>query len=388
MDTNRNSLRRLLWVITFTVVLFTAVWHIDITLRVLSTAFGMISFFVVGLCIAFILNVPLRGIETKVFAPLNKRGGRIWLAIRRPLSLVLTLLLALGLVALVIFMVIPEMTRTVMLLVDEVPGFLAAVEEWIHTTLPNGQTILDVLQLEAIDWNSLGNQIINMLKNGAGVFLKGTINVAGSVVSGAVNFVIGIILAIYVLAAKERLGAQARKALCAFLPASRAQYLLDTGATANQLFSAFIRGQFTESLILGVLCYIGMLIFGFSFAPMVSILVGVTAFIPMFGAFIGCFVGTFMILVNQGLLPAAWFVLFFVILQQVEGNLIYPHVVGKSVMLPGMWVLVAVTLGGNLAGIFGMLIGVPLAALLYVLFRNAVNRRTAEKEKLADMADS
>ena len=380
MEFDRKNTRIILGIVAFGVILFVGLWHLNVVISALQVLFGMMSFFVLGLCMAFILNAPLKLIERRLLAPLDKRLGKHWLRFRRPVAVLLTVVLIVGIVFLVIFMVIPEMVRTVTLLTDELPGFVQRVTVWWDSLGLDDPVIREKLQLERIDWASIGNAALNLLRTGGSSFLAGTFSAASSIVSGVVNFVVGIIMAVYVLLSKEKLANQTKRILYAYLPEKRADSLVSVGGMAGRIFGNFVSGQCLEAFILGALCFLGMLIFRFPFAPMVAVLVCVTAFIPIFGAFIGCFVGAFMILVNQGWLQAVWFIVFFIVLQQVEGNLIYPHVVGKSVMLPGLWVLVAVTVGGNVAGILGMLVSVPLCALAYSLLREAVNRRNARKK--------
>lgn len=384
MDADPKQTKKLLGVIAFAVALFVGLWHLGDVLGALRLALRMISFFLVGLSLAFILNTPMRLLETRLFPPLDRRLGKRWARLRRPAAVTLTLLLFLALVLLVVFMVIPQLGRTIAILADEIPSFFAGINDWLDALATQYGASLAALQEIEIDWAKLGEAAVSLLQGGAGSFLSGTVNAAGSIVSGLFNFVVGMILAIYVLLSKEKLAGQVRRLLYAYLPEKRADRFLEITAKANDTFSHFITGQFMEAVILGVLCFIGMSIFGFRFAPMVSVLVGVTAVIPIFGAFFGCIVGAFMILVNQGLLKAVWFLVFFIILQQIEGNLIYPHVVGKVMMLPGLWVLVAVTLGGNVAGIAGMLVSVPIAALLYTLLREAADGRNAARSTPAE----
>lgn len=379
MDADRRQTGKLLGIIAFAIALFVGMWHLGEVLRVLRLALSMVSFFLVGLSLAFILNAPMRLIETRLFRPLDRRLGKRWARFRRPAAVVLTLLLLVAVLLLVIFMVIPQMARTVAVLADEIPAFLESANAWLDDLNAQYGTSISALQAAEIDWAKLGEAAVNLLQNGAGAFLTGTVNAATSIVSGVFNFFVGVILAVYVLLSKEKLGGQVRRLLYAFLPEKRVDRILAVLAKANVTFTNFVSGQFFEAVILGVLCFLGMSIFGFRFAPMVSVLVGVTAVVPIFGAFIGCAVGAFMILVNQGWLRALWFLVFFIILQQIEGNLIYPHVVGKVMMLPGLWVLVAVTLGGNIAGIGGMLISVPVTSLAYALLREAVDKRNAAR---------
>lgn len=380
MENNGKHNRILFGGIAFGVVLFVGLWHLDVVARGLGFVFQLLSFIIIGFSLAFLINVPMRMIETRLFAWANRRFTGLWPRIRRPIALLLTLVLLLGILAFTLLLVLPQVGQTLITLAEEIPGVMAQLEAWIRAQPLLQTTLPEIIDLDTIDWASLGKSVAGMLKNGATSFLRGTVSAASSIATGAFNIALGIILAVYVLMGKERLSSQMQRTLRAFLPAARAQRIVHVGRTANRVFSAFISGQFLEAVILGLLFYIGMSLLGFAFAPMVSMLIGVTAFIPIFGAFIGCFVGAFMILIHQGFLTMVGFIVFFIVLQQIEGNLIYPHVVGKSVMLPGLWVLIAVTLGGNLAGIAGMLLSVPTAALLYALLREAVARRNADRD--------
>ena len=208
--------------------------------------------------------------------------------------------------------------------------------------------------------------------------LSSTVSVASSVIGGVVNFILAFTFSIYVVHQKERLGSQAKRLLYAYLPEARSDRIIEILSLSHKTFSNFITGQFTEAIILGALCFVGMSIFRFPYALMISVLVGFTALIPIVGAFIGTIVGALLI-VTVSPIQALWFILFILVLQQIEGNLIYPRVVGTSVGLPGIWVLVAVTAGGSLYGIVGMLFSVPVSSVLYCLLRETVRRRVKER---------
>ena len=207
-----------------------------------------------------------------------------------------------------------------------------------------------------------------------------TVNITTSIVAAMVDIVLGIVFAVYLLSQKEKLGKQAKKSTRAILGDERSKRFLDITSLANKVFTKFVTGQVTEACIIGVLCFIGMLIFRMPYAAIISVLVGFTALIPIFGAFIGTGIGAFLILLESPI-KAIWFVLFIIVLQQLEGNLIYPRVVGKSVGLPPIWVLAAVTIGGGLFGIPGMLFGVPVCSVMYVLFKEFVNKQNNQKVK-------
>lgn len=380
MEFNRRNIRAIMSIVAFGVVLYAAFLNLELVLNAVRALLGMVSFFTIGLCLAFIMNTPVRLVETRLFPLLDRRLGRRWARLRRVASLLMTVLLIAGIVFLVFFMVIPEIGRTFAAIAEQFPAFMEDFNVWLEGILEGYGRSLDSINMPQIDWVKIGDTLLDLLRSGAGSFFEGTFNAASSVVSGVINFAVGVVVAIYILYQKEKLSSQAKRTLYAYLPEKRVDRLIEIGTTANQIFSNFISGQFLEASILGVLCFIGMSVFRFPFALMVSVLVGVTAFIPIFGALIALVVGAFMILVNQGFTQMFWFCLFFIVLQQIEGNLIYPHVMGKKVMLPGLWVLTAVTLGGHLAGILGMLVSVPLSSLFYTLLREAVNRRNGERQ--------
>ncbi len=230
------------------------------------------------------------------------------------------------------------------------------------------------LQNIELDWKS----IVQMVQNSAGDVLSSTVTAASSVVGAIVNFFLGIVFAFYVLVQKEKLGRQGRKLLYAFLPEKQAEKVLSVCSLSYKTFASFLSGQCLEAVIVGTLFFISMSIFQFPYALIISVLIAFMAFIPIFGAVIGCVIGAFLILMIDPI-RAIWFVVLFLVMQQIEGNLIYPHVVGNSVGLPSIWVLAAVTLGGSLMGFAGMLICIPLCSVVYALASKAVNDRLAKK---------
>lgn len=258
------------------------------------------------------------------------------------------------------------------------PSRLAHLEHWWNNLA--GFLEAHSIQLPEFSLNSaeLQNNITSFLSKYGEDFLNTTIGITSSIFSLVVNLVLALAFSLYLLAQKETLTGQAKKVVRALFSEKWAHWITDVARMTNRTFSNFVTGQLTEAVILGTLCFLGMLIFRLPYAGVISVLVGFTALIPIFGAFIGVGIGAFLILLVSPI-KALWFILFFVILQQLEGNLIYPRVVGKSVGLPGIWVLAAVTVGGNAFGLAGMLLAVPLCSVLYTLARQGVNARLARK---------
>ena len=374
MELNKRSVKRILLIITFTVLLIWGVYNHKQLGEILLGLYSLISPFVIGLCIAYIVNVLLRPVENLWMKLLNKRKGKWPEKLKRPLCLLLTILLVIGIILAIVLIIMPELRDSVASLIDMIPSYAEEVQRWWGSL----STFLDKYSIDLPEFDFKPDKLIDILKDGGTVLFNTTASVAGSIVTAVMNFVIAFAFSIYVLAQKETLKRQSTKVLTAVMKPEKLDKLLNLLRLANKTFTNFITGQLTEAVIIGALCFIGMTIFRMPYAPAISVLVGFTALIPVFGAFIGTAVGAFLILLVKPI-QAVWFVIFIIVLQQFEGNLIYPKVVGKSVGLPGIWVLVAVTVGGNAMGVMGMLISVPLCSVLYAVSREAVNNKLKMK---------
>ena len=374
LELNKRSVKRILLIITFTVLLIWGVYNHKQLGEILLGIYSLISPFVIGLCIAYIVNVLLRPVENLWMKLLNKRKGKWPEKLKRPLCLLLTILLVIGIILAIVLIIMPELRDSVASLIDMIPSYAEEVQRWWVSL----STFLDKYNVDLPEFDFKPDKLIDILKDGGTVLFNTTASVAGSIVTAVMNFVIAFAFSIYVLAQKETLKRQSMKVLNAVMNPEKLDKLLNLLRLANKTFTNFITGQLTEAVIIGALCFIGMTIFRMPYAPAISVLVGFTALIPVFGAFIGTAVGAFLILLVKPI-QAVWFVIFIIVLQQFEGNLIYPKVVGKSVGLPGIWVLVAVTVGGNAMGVMGMLISVPLCSVLYAVSREAVNNKLKMK---------
>ena len=377
MELSKKTVKRILLIITFTVVLIWAVYNHSMLLDYLGRLYSLVSPFVIGLCMAYVVNVIMRPIERMWMKLLSRFRGNWVEKLKRPICLLLSILLIIGIILAVVFIIMPELSKSVSSLVSMVPTYVSEVEGWWESLSDS----LDKYGLELPKFDFNPDKLVDFLKDGGTAVINTTLSATTSIVVAVINIVLALAFSIYVLAQKETLKRQSKKVLSKLMKPERMQKLLDMLDLINRTFTNFITGQLTEAVIIGALCFIGMSIFGMPYAPAISVLVGFTALIPVFGAFIGTAVGAFLILLIKPI-QALWFVVFIIVLQQFEGNLIYPKVVGKSVGLPGIWVLVAVTIGGNAMGVVGMLISVPLCSVLYVVARNAVNGRPlAEKSE-------
>ncbi len=371
-------MKKLMWLITFTVLLFALFQNFDKVQNVFKIIIDVSMPFIMGFFIAFIINVLMNGIENRIFAPLNKKYTNKWPKIRRPLALILSFLIIIGLIAFLIFLLIPEIKNTALIVADTFPAYWARMQDWLTNFMESHDLSTERLDALNINWEKIQQSITKFIQNGGSSLINSTIGFTTSVVSGVFNFILGLVFSVYVLLQKEKLSIQSKKILYSYCPKEKVDSFIGVCSLSHKTFTNFVSGQCLEAVIIGVLCFFGMLIFKMPYAPLISALVGFTALIPVFGAFLGTGVGAFLILMVDPM-KAFWFIVFILVLQQLEGDLIYPKVVGKSVGLPGIWVLVAVTLGGSLGGIFGMLIGVPIMSIIYSLLRSSTTLRLKKR---------
>ena len=361
----------------FTALLVVALWKFDVVLDVLKTIGQIIFPFILGGAIVFVINVPMSFLEKKIFENVKKEN-KTARKLARPVSLLLTIVLVVGVIALVMIGVIPQLTKTMGSLMINITDFIPQIKIWIRDFFHDNREIMklvDQVQFnpdQAIRWG------ISLLGNGAGNMMNTTVSAVGSVVSGLATFFIAFSFACYVLFQKEKLHVQVRKVLFAFLPKQKADAFLKVCSLTYRTFANFLTGQCLEAVILGCMFVVTLSILRMPYALLIGVLIAFTALIPIFGAFIGCAVGSFLIFMVSPK-QAIIFIIVFLVLQQIEGNLIYPHVVGESVGLPSIWVLAAVTIGGNLMGIVGMLVFIPLLSVVYTIFRKVVYQRLKKR---------
>lgn len=366
----RKVVRQIFVFVVASIVLLWVLMNHETASSLLRWAFAIISPLVGGAAIAFILNVPVRSLERRIF----KKGPAV---LRRTLAIVFTFLFVLLVFALLLLIVIPEMVSAIEQLSANLPALIDTVRgfgESLGERFPDLGFWLEELN---ISWPNVKSDVLDFLRRSSSTLVGSTVGMATNFINGIVNFILGLVFAVYMLARKEQLARQVKRLLSAYLSRDRVKKLLHAGSVVDTTFSNFVSGEVIEATILGLMFLISMLIFQFPYAVLVSALVAVLALIPIVGAFIAATIGILLMLVTNPM-QALWFLVLFLVLQQIEGNLVYPRVVGDSIGLPALWVLAAVMIGGNLFGILGMLMGVPIAAVIYVLLREAVASRLGD----------
>ena len=338
---------------------------------------SVLSPLIIGLCIAFILNLPLKFFETKVFGKLTKKNGKIWSKLKRPVCLIISLAIVLSFVIALLAFIIPEFVETCTRFFLKLPDNMSNVEKMLKDLVEQSPFPIDP-KIITIDWNSVSAWALNFFSQNSSDIAQGAINILSSLFTGTVNFIIGFVFSIYVLSSKEALGKLAKSFLYSVMKREHARKVISVVLLSNKAFTAFVSGQCIEVLLIGVLCFIGMLILQFPYAIMISCIVAVTAFIPIFGGVIGSAIGALLIFIEDPI-KAIWFLVFVIILLQVESNIIYPRMMGKHIGLPGIWVLIAVTVGGGLFGPMGILLSVPICSVLYTLFERWIIKRLEER---------
>ena len=383
MELNKSNLKKLALLIAFGIAFYMVLQNLHRIPDLLGTLGSVLAPVLLGPAFAFVLNIVMLPIETKLFSRLNEKHKKIWPKIRRPISMLTSLLIVIGVIALILLIVVPELVRTITSLTNQTPTFFNGLQKGLTQIASEYPAVGEYLGSIKIDWASASQMIATYGQKLAGALVGSTVMVTTNVFHGILTFVLSFVIALNILMQKERLHRQTVRVLSAYFPAGFNARFLRLCGLIYTAFSNFIVGQCTEACILATLCLIGMSLFHFPYALLISVLVAFMALIPIFGAFLSAVIGALLILIVSPI-QALWFVVFFLVLQQIEGNLIFPHVVGSKVGLPALWVLVAVTIGGNLFGVAGMLISIPVGSVLYTLLREDVGRRLKRDESRAE----
>lgn len=372
MEFKNNKIKEYIFLSTYIILLIFFFINIKDIMNFLYKFLGILKPFIWGIAIAFILNIPVKLIEKHL------GNGKFFKGVKRSVSITLTFLLFILAITLFILFVIPQLLSSISTLMNSIPEYLSQFEKFLEVNAINNSQSQVMIQ-------NITNELLNMWKE----ILKVTSQIVGTslgylldftlgITYGVINFFLSLILAIYMLASKEILISQLKLIIYAFVSKNKADRIIELGKMCNEMFSKFILGQCTEALVIGVLCFIGMIILKMPYALLISVVIGVTALIPVFGAFLGTIPSAFIILIMDPI-KALWFIIFIIVLQQLEGNLIYPRVVGSSIGLSALWVMFAMIVGGSLFGIIGMLIGIPIFGVVFKILKRVANRKINEK---------
>lgn len=369
-DEEKSKIKIGIAIAAFSIVFFLLLSNFSTVILSFKTVLGLFSSFIAGICIAFVLNVLVVFFESKVFTKLKFLGNPKAKKFIRPASVLLTLVVFFGIVSALVAFIIPQFVQSAAVLASNIPSYIKSLEEFANEILSNlgistsiNEAIVDML-------SKISDYILTFISTAAPKILTATINIT----SGILNAFIGFIFAIYMLASKEKILLNFKKLVYAYMPLKAADYTKDVYRLVKGRFAGFVTGQLTEAVIVGVLCFIGMSIFKMEYALLISVIIGVTNMIPVVGPIIGAVPGGLIMLMVDPM-KALWFVIFVIVLQQLESNLIYPKVVGDSIGLPGIWVLFSIIVGGNLFNFMGVLLGVPVFAVIYTLLGKHTNNR-------------
>ncbi|MBO5333120.1 MAG: AI-2E family transporter [Clostridia bacterium] len=377
MDFSKKNIKTILGLISFAIVVFTISQNLSVVAIVWAKLLKILAPVIVGFCLAFILNIPMTIIEKKLLSPMSKSNKKIVNKFVRPISLLLTIVLSLGFIALMLFAIIPQLKNSFELIAERVPQYYKSIVLFVEKLITKFNIDFDTSMLHNPSVNidkfvAMADKYLTFENTNS--IVNTTFSFTSSLVSGFTNILLGLIVSIYMLAEKEKILSFAKKFFHALLPEKAFDKGCEICNITSTSFSSFIGGQFTDAFVLAILCFIGMSIFRFPNAAVISVIIGVTALIPVIGPLIGEFVGCFIIFMESPI-KALFFLVFVLILQAIDNNFIYPKIVGKSVGLPGIIVLIAVIIGGNLGGIMGILLGVPTASAIYAIITKWLNSK-------------
>lgn len=372
MEFKNNKIKDYIFLSTYIVLLIFFFINIKDIMNFLYKFLGILKPFIWGIAIAFILNIPVKLIEK------NLGNSKFFKGMKRSFSITLTFLFFILAITLFILFVIPQLLSSISTLMNSIPEYLSQFEKFLEVNAINNSQSQVMMQNIINELLNMWKEILKVTSQIVGTSLGYLLDFTLGITYGVINFFLALILAIYMLASKEILISQLKLIIYAFVSKNKADRIIELGKMCNEMFSKFILGQCTEALVIGVLCFIGMIILKMPYALLISVVIGVTALIPVFGAFLGTIPSAFIILIIDPI-KALWFIIFIIVLQQLEGNLIYPRVVGSSIGLSALWVMFAMIVGGSLFGIIGMLIGIPIFGVVFKILKRVANRKINER---------
>lgn len=360
--------------ITYIVILAYVFINLKSTLRLLLDVLLVVKPFIIGIALAYVINIPMRFYEKNIVSKMFNKAKKNHDKLKRIISLTLTLISIVAIVTAIVLFVVPQVIKSFQVLVSNVPDYIDSLEKVVSQYKDSNELIQKVYTHIL----TAGKEVINLVSSLSSKLFSEIVSITVGVTSSVINFVIAFIVSIYILLSKEKLVLQIKKILYAILEKNKVNKIIKLWNLVNDKFSRFVTGQCIEACILGLLCFIGMSIFGMQYKLLISVLIGVTSLIPIVGAFLGLIPSAFILFMVSPM-TAFWFIILILVIQQIEGHLIYPFVIGNSIGLSSLWVLFAITVGGSSFGVLGMLIGVPLVGVIYSLISYYVNKRLKEK---------
>lgn len=395
MEFDKKTRKTVIGFVFICIIFFLAVKNIGTVTGVMGKAISIFTPFIVGAGLAFLINVPMNKIEAKLFPPglednKTAKKAKIIKGARRPVSFFLTLILGLGVLGIAINIIVPQIADTMVAVGKQIPFAIDTSQKWINDHLSTLEAVKKFTDKANVDWDKIASNLSSALQAGGSNLLNSGFDTVSGILSGLVSFFIGLIFAIYLLMQKEKLACQGKQVLYSSLAEKTADRVIYVLSMAGDTFAKFITGQCLEACILALMFFISMTVIGLPYALMISVMIGFLNLIPILGSFIGLFFGGLLMLMESPS-EALIFLILFIVLQQIEANLIYPHVVGNSVGLPSIWVLMAVTVGGSLMGVLGMILFIPLCSVLYFLItfyvKDSLDRKDVNAKKWLEPVD-
>ncbi|HCA55122.1 MAG TPA: AI-2E family transporter [Ruminococcaceae bacterium] len=380
MKLDRKTMVRIFFLAACIILFYLSFNYMNLVFGFIGWLIEVLTPFIIAGVVIFILNVPLKVIERHLFRPKNgKPVNKIKAKLRRPLAIVLSISFFLLVIATFLVAIIPEIGKSLKTIAEAIPGVISRLQEWIAEMSEREDFLGQAASQFNIDWDTLNKQLVSFLQDNGTSLVNSAFNVISTTLSTVVNVFLGVVLAVYILSKKEIISSNLKKLVYSVLPAKKADFMVEVGALTNQSFYNSITGQMIECVIIGMLTALGMFMFGFPYAALGGVVVAITSWIPMFGIFIGSSIIALLLLATADPWQALWFIVYMVVLQQIEGNLIFPRVVGSRIGLPPIIMISAIVLFSAFFGLIGLLVCGPVTYVIYTLIRRFVYRRIKEK---------
>ncbi len=379
MELNRKNIIKIFFLAVSVILVYLAFGHMNIVFSFLNWLLGVFTPFIIAGVVIFLLNVPLKAIEKHLFRPKDgKPVSAFKESARRPIAIILSMIIFVIVIGAFLIIIIPEIAKSLTTIAESIPGVLKNIQDWLNEMSKENDTVKQIVDGMSIDWKTLTDTAVNFLKDNGTNLASSLFGVVSSLISTVVNVFLGIVMAIYVLMKKEKLSSDIKKLVYSVFPRKAADFVCEVGHLTNKSFYNSITGQMIECLIIGSLTALGMTIFGFPYAALGGVVLAIMSWVPMFGIGIGTAIMAILLLTVDPM-QALWFAIFMVILQQIEGNLIFPRVVGSKIGLPPIVLIAAIVLFSNFFGIIGLLVSGPVTYVIYTLIRRFVYLRIKER---------